>query len=93
MVDVPTNGDTPRRRRCSSPSSSFDRAPDHAELRAAAAALAAALDRLEALLVSMATLAPVTPDRVLYQVEQSVTSFRGTREPFDDATMMAVRIG
>ena len=50
-------------------------------------------DRLEALLVSMATLAPVTPDRVLYQVEQSVTAFRGTREPFDDATMMAVRIG
>lgn len=50
-------------------------------------------DRLEALLVSMATLAPVTPDRVLHQVEQSVTAFRGTREPFDDATMMAVRIG
>lgn len=50
-------------------------------------------DRLEALLVSMATLAPVTPDRVLYQIEQSVTAFRGTREPFDDATMMAVRIG
>jgi serine phosphatase RsbU (regulator of sigma subunit) len=50
-------------------------------------------DRLEALLVSMATLAPVTPDRVLQQVEQAVTAFRGTREPFDDATMMAVRIG
>jgi sigma-B regulation protein RsbU (phosphoserine phosphatase) len=50
-------------------------------------------DRLEGLLVSMATLAPVTPDRVLQQVEQAVTAFRGTREPFDDATMMAVRIG
>jgi hypothetical protein len=36
---------------------------------------------------------PVTPERVLQQVEQSVTAFRGTREPFDDATMMAVRIG
>jgi serine phosphatase RsbU (regulator of sigma subunit) len=50
-------------------------------------------DRLESLLVSMATLAPVTPDKVLHQIEQAVTSFRGTREPFDDATMMAVRIG
>lgn len=49
--------------------------------------------RLETLLVSIATMGPVTPDRVLQQVEQSVTAFRGTREPFDDATMMAVRIG
>lgn len=50
-------------------------------------------DRLEELLVSLAALDPMTPDRVLHQVEQSVTAFRGTREPFDDATMMAVRIG
>ncbi len=49
--------------------------------------------RLESLLVSIATQGPVTPDRVLQQVEQSVTAFRGTREPFDDATMMAVSIG
>jgi serine phosphatase RsbU (regulator of sigma subunit) len=49
--------------------------------------------RLESLLVSIATMGPVTPERVLQQVEQSVTAFRGTREPFDDATMMAVRIG
>jgi len=50
-------------------------------------------DRLETLLVSLATLGPITPDRVLHQIEESVTAFRGTREPFDDATMMAVRIG
>ena len=49
--------------------------------------------RLETLLVSIATMGPVTPERVLHQVEQAVTAFRGTREPFDDATMMAVRIG
>ena len=52
--------------------------------------------RLETLLMSIAVggkMGPVTPERVLQQVEQSVTAFRGTREPFDDATMMAVRIG
>jgi serine phosphatase RsbU (regulator of sigma subunit) len=50
--------------------------------------------RLETLLMSIATkTGPVTPERVLHQVEASVTAFRGTREPFDDATMMAVRIG
>jgi hypothetical protein len=36
---------------------------------------------------------PVTPERVLQQLEQSVTAYRGTREPFDDSTKMAVRIG
>ena len=50
-------------------------------------------DRLEALLVSIGSCGPSTPDRVLQQVEEAVTSFRGTREPGDDATMMAVRIG
>ena len=50
-------------------------------------------DRLEALLVSIGSSGPSTPDRVLTQVEEAVTSFRGTREPGDDATMMAVRIG
>ncbi len=49
--------------------------------------------RLEALLTSIGSSGPSTPDRVLQQVEEAVTSFRGTREPNDDATMMAVRIG
>lgn len=49
--------------------------------------------RLESLLMSIAAMGPVTPERVLHQVETSVTAFRGKREPFDDATMMAVRIG
>lgn len=49
--------------------------------------------RLEALLVSIGSSGPSTPNRVLQQVEEAVTSFRGTREPNDDATMMAVRIG
>jgi sigma-B regulation protein RsbU (phosphoserine phosphatase) len=49
--------------------------------------------RLEALLTSIGSAGPSTPDRVLQQVEEAVTSFRGTREPNDDATMMAVRIG
>jgi serine phosphatase RsbU (regulator of sigma subunit) len=47
-------------------------------------------ERLEALLAS----APSSgPDEVLRRVEAAVKSFRGTREPFDDETMMAVRIG
>lgn len=49
--------------------------------------------RLDALLMSIGSSGPSTPDRVLQQVEEAVTSFRGTREPNDDATMMAVRIG
>ena len=49
--------------------------------------------RLESLLMSIAAMGPITPERVLQQVETSVTAFRGKREPFDDATMMAVRIG
>jgi serine phosphatase RsbU (regulator of sigma subunit) len=49
--------------------------------------------RLEALLTSIGSSGPSTPARVLQQVEEAVTSFRGTREPNDDATMMAVRIG
>ncbi len=50
-------------------------------------------DRLERLLVAIGSSGPSTPDRVLQQVEEAVTTFRGTREPNDDATMMAVRIG
>ncbi len=50
-------------------------------------------ERLEALLMTITTGDASTPDRVLQMVEAAVTSFRGTREPNDDATMMAVRIG
>jgi len=45
--------------------------------------------RLEALLASGAE----HPDDVLARVERAVTTFRGSREASDDATMMAVRIG
>jgi sigma-B regulation protein RsbU (phosphoserine phosphatase) len=47
-------------------------------------------DRLEALLTS----SPVeNPAQVLKRVEAGVTTFRGAVEPFDDETMMAVRVG
>jgi serine phosphatase RsbU (regulator of sigma subunit) len=47
-------------------------------------------DRLEALLTS----SPVeNPAEVLRRVEAAVTGFRGGVEPFDDETMMAVRVG
>ena len=45
-------------------------------------------DRLEAVLRSAA----VRDGDVLVQVEAEINRFRGTREPFDDATMMAVKI-
>jgi serine phosphatase RsbU (regulator of sigma subunit) len=47
-------------------------------------------DRLEKLLESCGTGAP---NAVLHYVERAVDTFRGSRERFDDATMMAVRIG
>ena len=47
-------------------------------------------ERLEALLASCRGLGT---DVVLQRVEGALKAFRGTREPFDDATMMAVRIG
>ena len=47
-------------------------------------------ERLEALLVAAAT---AGTDDVLARVEGAVNGFRGTREPFDDATMMSVRVG
>jgi sigma-B regulation protein RsbU (phosphoserine phosphatase) len=47
-------------------------------------------DRLETLLLSAATAAT---DDVLARVETAVASFRGPREPFDDATTMAVKVG
>jgi serine phosphatase RsbU (regulator of sigma subunit) len=47
-------------------------------------------ERLEELLVATATAAT---DDVLARVEVAVNGFRGTREPFDDATMMSVRLG
>jgi sigma-B regulation protein RsbU (phosphoserine phosphatase) len=47
-------------------------------------------DRLEALLTSE----PVTHSAdLLHRVETAVKSFRGSVEPFDDETMMAVRVG
>jgi serine phosphatase RsbU (regulator of sigma subunit) len=45
-------------------------------------------DRLEAILK-----ATTSPDDVMARVEAEVVVFRGTRELFDDATMMAVRVG
>ena len=45
-------------------------------------------ERLESLLSSL----PAGAD-VLARVEAAVTEFRGTREPFDDATMMSVAVG
>jgi sigma-B regulation protein RsbU (phosphoserine phosphatase) len=47
-------------------------------------------ERLEALL---AVSGLVRPDEVLQHVEAALRSFRGSKEPFDDATMMAVRVG
>ena len=47
-------------------------------------------EQLEALLASAG---PGRPDTVLQLVEAALREFRGSREPFDDATMMAVRIG
>jgi hypothetical protein len=45
-------------------------------------------ERLEALLVSAAGAADL-----LARVEAVISRFRGAREPFDDATMMVVKIG
>ncbi len=47
-------------------------------------------ERLESLLVSFAN---DGKGDVLERVESAINGFRGTREPFDDATMMAVRVG
>lgn len=46
-------------------------------------------DRLQALLATEQTHAI---DMVLHQVEEQIALFRGKTEPFDDATMMALRI-
>ena len=48
------------------------------------------VERLEPLLLSCRV---DGPDSVLQHVERALKEFRGTREPFDDATMMAVRVG
>jgi serine phosphatase RsbU (regulator of sigma subunit) len=45
-------------------------------------------ERLEALLVSASG-----ADDLLARVETVVSQFRGSREPFDDATMMVVKVG
>lgn len=47
-------------------------------------------DRFEQLL---ATCAGRSSEEVLHAVDQALKEFRGTREPFDDATLMAVRVG
>lgn len=47
-------------------------------------------ERLEALLTAGG---PMSPEDVLLRVEQAVKAFRGAAEPFDDETMMAVRVG
>jgi serine phosphatase RsbU (regulator of sigma subunit) len=47
-------------------------------------------DRLERLI---AEASPTGADDLLQRVESALKEFRGTREPFDDATMMAVRVG
>lgn len=47
-------------------------------------------DTLEALLVANG---PVEPAAILQRVEAALKNFRGSCEPFDDATMMAVRVG
>ena len=50
-------------------------------------------ERLEQLLLKTVTNSPDGPDQVLQAVEAEVRKFRGSREPFDDATSMVVRIG
>jgi sigma-B regulation protein RsbU (phosphoserine phosphatase) len=50
-------------------------------------------ERLEQLLLKTITSSPTGPDAVLQTVEDEVRKFRGTREPYDDATSMVVRIG
>jgi serine phosphatase RsbU (regulator of sigma subunit) len=50
-------------------------------------------DRLEALVSEGLAHPDAGPDAVLQRIERSVKAFRGTREPFDDATMMVLRIG
>jgi serine phosphatase RsbU (regulator of sigma subunit) len=47
-------------------------------------------ERLESLLISFAT---DGKGDLLERVESAINTFRGRREPFDDATMMAVRVG
>jgi hypothetical protein len=45
-------------------------------------------EKLEALLVSAAG-----AEDLLARVETVLAEYRGTREPFDDATMMVVKVG
>ena len=47
-------------------------------------------DRLQQLLRSHAT---AGVDELLAGVESGLRAFRGAAEPFDDATMMAMRLG
>jgi sigma-B regulation protein RsbU (phosphoserine phosphatase) len=47
-------------------------------------------ERLEELLTGVTSSGP---DDVLQRVETALKTFRGVQEPFDDATMMAVKVG
>ncbi|HEX6463048.1 MAG TPA: SpoIIE family protein phosphatase, partial [Vicinamibacterales bacterium] len=47
-------------------------------------------DRLESLVTASAR---GTADGVLARAEQAISGFRGNRDLFDDATMMAVTVG
>ena len=47
------------------------------------------VERLQALLAAAQT---HDVDAVLARIEEQVAAFRGETEPFDDATMMALRI-
>jgi serine phosphatase RsbU (regulator of sigma subunit) len=47
-------------------------------------------DRLESLVADSPR---ATADEVLAKVENAITAFRGHRDQFDDATMMAVKVG
>ena len=51
--------------------------------------------RVEIVVVSRGAPAEDFPHQllILQTVERALKAFRGTREPFDDATMMAVRVG
>jgi sigma-B regulation protein RsbU (phosphoserine phosphatase) len=47
----------------------------------------------EALEQQLVTAGPAAPADLLQRMDNALRAFRGTREPFDDATMLAVRVG
>ena len=48
---------------------------------------------VEALEQELVTAGPIGPAALLQHMEDALRTFRGAREPFDDATMLAVRVG